>query len=416
MEQRVLIEIDRLRHDYADLKAEIKELSNAVNQHQVSNSRKRGVYTSAGTTCEAILKFIYRADSQNQKPANKMMLDELLVKVANELPVQVMINFRTIQAWRNLGTHDKDDMRNIDNNSLIMVDMALSNIVNWFFTSYLNIEITINEINQKRKAKVSTDVRKKRKSPLYDSSKSDLVLLDKVKKSTDAKSEKKREKHNIISTSKKVGTTISKNGRISDNKKSEPRIEDMPFFESIQTNFIKVQNQIEIYPEIKIGNQIWMLNNLNVEKFSNGDDIMQAKTKSEWNRAKENKLPAWCYFENDENNSSKFGKLYNWFAVNDKRGIAPFGWKIPSTSDYEQLLNLNQENEIRAKLNLNFGGKRTLTGNFTGETDHVFFWTECAPFGINYGRASALYVDCEDLSLWESQEFGYGYYVRCIKT
>lgn len=85
MEHNILNDIEKLKHDYADLKAEIHELSSAFNQAQVSNSRKRGVYTSAGATCEAILKFIYQNDSTNQKPANKMMLDELLIKVADEL-------------------------------------------------------------------------------------------------------------------------------------------------------------------------------------------------------------------------------------------------------------------------------------------------------------------------------------------
>jgi len=167
MEQNILSDIERLKHDYADLKAEIHELSNAFNQAQVSNSRKRGVYTSAGATCEAMLKFIYQKDSTNQKPANKMMLDELLIKVADELPVQVMINFRTIQAWRNLGTHDKDDMRSIDGNSLIMVDIALSNIVNWFFSSYLKIDTPFNKpnaVNQKIEPNISDNGSKKNKT------------------------------------------------------------------------------------------------------------------------------------------------------------------------------------------------------------------------------------------------------------
>jgi hypothetical protein len=140
MEQNILEEIERLKHDYKDLKSEINELNNAVNKSQISISRKRGVYTSAGATCEAILKFIYQKEGVQGKPANKLMLDELLLKVADYIPPQVMINFRTIQAWRNLGTHDKDDMRSIDLNSFIMVDMALSNIVNWFFASYMKMD------------------------------------------------------------------------------------------------------------------------------------------------------------------------------------------------------------------------------------------------------------------------------------
>jgi len=175
MEKNILINIERLKHDFADLKAEIQELSNSFNQAQVSNSRKRGVYTSAGATCEAILKFIYQKDSTYQKPVKKMMLDELLIKVADELPAQVMINFQTIQAWRNLGTHDKDDMRNIDSNSLIMVDMALSNIVNWFFSSYLNIEVPVS-INNKIEKKEESSKTNKTKTKYEIKSPSDLKI------------------------------------------------------------------------------------------------------------------------------------------------------------------------------------------------------------------------------------------------
>ena len=173
MEKNILDEIERLKHDYIDLKAEINELNNAINKSEISNSRKRGVYTSAGATCEAMLKMIYHKDTNHQKPVNKLMLDELLIKVNDLLPPQVIINFRTIQAWRNYGTHDKDDMRNADSNSFIMVDMALSNIVNWFFTSYLKIDtpsenknlINITEIDKvPQKKKINT---KKKSADIY---------------------------------------------------------------------------------------------------------------------------------------------------------------------------------------------------------------------------------------------------------
>jgi hypothetical protein len=56
----------------------------------------------------------------------------------------------------------------------------------------------------------------------------------------------------------------------------------------------------------------------NVEKFRNGDVILEAKTDEEWRMAGDNKLAAWCYYDNN-NNSGKYGKLYNWHAVNDPR-------------------------------------------------------------------------------------------------
>ena len=187
MEKNILDEIERLKYDYKDLKEEINELKNAINKSEISNSRKRGVYTSAGATCEAMLKLIYHKDTNHQKPVNKLMLDELLFKVNDLLPPQVSINFRTIQNWRNYGTHDKDDMRNADSNSFIMVEMALTNIVNWFFTSYLKIDtpsenknlMNITEIDKvPQKKKINT---KKKSADIYLSKKETNIPIENSK-------------------------------------------------------------------------------------------------------------------------------------------------------------------------------------------------------------------------------------------
>ncbi len=82
--------------------------------------------------------------------------------------------------------------------------------------------------------------------------------------------------------------------------------------------------------EVKIGNQVWTSKNLDVEQFNNGDKIPEAKTNEEWNLANKNKTSAWCYYDNDNKNGMKYGKLYNWYAITDPRGIAPKGWHIPS--------------------------------------------------------------------------------------
>jgi uncharacterized protein (TIGR02145 family) len=79
----------------------------------------------------------------------------------------------------------------------------------------------------------------------------------------------------------------------------------------------------------------WMAENLSTSKFRNGDNISQARNAAEWRRAGEKKQPAWCYYNFDPTNDGKYGKLYNWFAVNDSRGIAPNGWHIPSINEWE---------------------------------------------------------------------------------
>jgi uncharacterized protein (TIGR02145 family) len=90
---------------------------------------------------------------------------------------------------------------------------------------------------------------------------------------------------------------------------------------------------------VTIGNQIWMTKNLDVSTFRNGDPIPEIKTEEEWQMAEENGQPAWCYYDNDPANGEKYGKLYNWHAVNDPRGLAPEGWHIPSEDELNELIN-----------------------------------------------------------------------------
>ena len=85
--------------------------------------------------------------------------------------------------------------------------------------------------------------------------------------------------------------------------------------------------------------QEWMTENLNVDKFRNGDPIPEARTAEEWEKAGDNKQPAWCYYDNDPANGEKYGKLYNWYAVNDSRGLAPSSWHIPSDEEWRILVD-----------------------------------------------------------------------------
>jgi uncharacterized protein (TIGR02145 family) len=88
---------------------------------------------------------------------------------------------------------------------------------------------------------------------------------------------------------------------------------------------------------VSIGDQLWMGENLNVSTFRNGDTIKEARTEIEWRKAGVNKEPAWCYYDNDPKNGEKYGKLYNWYAISDPRGLAPTGWHIPSDQEWDVL-------------------------------------------------------------------------------
>ncbi|MBK9981473.1 MAG: hypothetical protein IPP15_03440 [Saprospiraceae bacterium] len=93
-------------------------------------------------------------------------------------------------------------------------------------------------------------------------------------------------------------------------------------------------------PHLEIGNQIWSTENLNVAKFRNGSPIQEAKTNQEWRLACKEGRPCWCYYNNDFLLGKKYGILYNWFAINDSRGLAPAGWHIPDNEEWIMLANL----------------------------------------------------------------------------
>ena len=88
--------------------------------------------------------------------------------------------------------------------------------------------------------------------------------------------------------------------------------------------------------EVQIGQQIWTMRNLNVSKYRNGDIIPEVKDTASWANLT---TGAWCYHSNSSSNGVVYGKLYNWYAVNDPRGLAPEGWHIPSSTEVSDLIN-----------------------------------------------------------------------------
>jgi len=103
------------------------------------------------------------------------------------------------------------------------------------------------------------------------------------------------------------------------------------------------------YKTIKIGNQVWMLENLNVSCFRNGDLISEVVDKKIWSNADIEKIPAWCHYDDDQQYETQYGKLYNWYAVNDPRGLAPEGFHIPSNQEFSDLIEYLGGDKIAGK-------------------------------------------------------------------
>ena len=144
--------------------------------------------------------------------------------------------------------------------------------------------------------------------------------------------------------------------------------------------------------EVTIGNQVWTSNNLDVEKYRNGDAIPQVQDANAWSNLT---TGAWCYYDNDASNGTKYGKLYNWYAVNDPRGLAPKGYHVPTDSEWTTLTTyLGGESEAGTKMKSSSGWKNS--GNNSSSFNGL-------PGGFRVGGGIFYYLGV-DGSLWSSSE------------
>lgn len=87
-------------------------------------------------------------------------------------------------------------------------------------------------------------------------------------------------------------------------------------------------------PIVKICDQTWMARNLDVATYRNGDPIPQIADPVAWVGSTSG---AWCWYNNDSATYATYGRLYNWYAVNDTRGLAPVGWHVATDADWSAL-------------------------------------------------------------------------------
>jgi uncharacterized protein (TIGR02145 family) len=189
-----------------------------------------------------------------------------------------------------------------------------------------------------------------------------------------------------------------------------------------------------IYKLVKIGNQWWMAENLRVTHYRNGDRIPNVSTHNTWATLS---TGARCSYNNDESNIDIYGYLYNWFAIADKRGLAPHGWHIPTIDEWRLLIRtVCEEREFAGgKLKENSTDHwlppNAFADNESGFTALPGGYRNCDYWGYNYlgeraffwaapryekGYAMGFYLVNGHGSIGETyfnKEGGYS--VRCIK-
>lgn len=151
-----------------------------------------------------------------------------------------------------------------------------------------------------------------------------------------------------------------------------------------------------IYKTIIIGNQEWMAENLKVEHYRNGDLIPRVQDEEEW---KALRTGSWCYYQNKPENGLIFGKLYSWYAVNDKRGLAPKGWHIPSNEEWDELVEYLGGKEIAGKKMID----PTLWGNNNIDASNESGFT-AIPSGCGLTNGYTSQYSC-DAFYWTSSQY-----------
>lgn len=89
-----------------------------------------------------------------------------------------------------------------------------------------------------------------------------------------------------------------------------------------------------VYNTVTIGTQVWMLENLKTTRYRNGESIPNVTGGAPWMALT---TGAYCLYDNLSSSKATYGALYNWYAVNDSRNIAPTGWHVPSDTEWQTL-------------------------------------------------------------------------------
>ncbi len=191
---------------------------------------------------------------------------------------------------------------------------------------------------------------------------------------------------------------------------------------------------------VKIGNQIWTTKNLDVDHYRNGDVIPEVKDPQEWAKLT---TGAWCYYHDTSSSGDIYGRLYNWYAVNDQRGLAPKGYHIPSKEEWLELVkylggpydaiqkmknnkgwageslfgieNPDQQGTNESGFGALPGGVRAVDGGYYFVDSDGEWWSSTAAGSnwvwtckIHYNKSSQVSID-------NHANYGQGSSVRCIK-
>jgi uncharacterized protein (TIGR02145 family) len=204
---------------------------------------------------------------------------------------------------------------------------------------------------------------------------------------------------------------------------------------SCKKNFIIAPETVtdidgNVYHTVVIGTQVWLVENLKTTRYNNGDSITKLSGQSQWTSIARG---AYCDKNNDPNFSETYGRLYNWYAVNDTRKLAPTGWHVPTDIEWTGLVNREggllvaggylKESGLLHWPNPNVGAdnRSGFTALPSGYRDDLGefnplasgYWWSSTETGFGAWSYNMSYVSAGIVRADAGQNYGYA--VRCIK-
>jgi uncharacterized protein (TIGR02145 family) len=191
-----------------------------------------------------------------------------------------------------------------------------------------------------------------------------------------------------------------------------------------------------------IGNQEWMSENLRVSHYKNGEEIPTGFSAEEWSQLENDWLGAFAIYNDEPEHTEIYGYLYNWFAVNDDRGVCPEDWHVPTDDEWTELSDylsgyltaggmmkgigtieegdgLWNEPNLGANNESGFtalpGGKRHNLGHFNLINSNGIFWSSTANLNSEFYSWSRTLHYTHSRIERDSYYWVNGFSIRCIK-
>ncbi len=187
-----------------------------------------------------------------------------------------------------------------------------------------------------------------------------------------------------------------------------------------------------IYKTVRIGEQLWMAENLKATMYNDGEKISLITDASEWRNSTK---PGYCWYNNDESsNKDTYGALYNAFTVNTGK-LCPTGWHVPEMEEFQKLeefiadtitpggklketgfdhwLAPNTGADNRSGFTARGAGIRYFEGSFSSILYYTSIWSG-SESGNHEQWYIALYYNDASLIVSHRNKM-HGFSVRCIK-